>query len=81
MTNKKAALELPPIELLRAIKMLSSQVYFLPLNSICAIHVCSCIVRTCLFVYSASMLVRGCGCMYNCTTPFFGYNTKSIDLK
>ena len=71
MTNKKAALELPPIELQRAIKMLSSQVYFLPLHSRCAIRVCSCIVRL-------------CSCVDVCiidTTPFFDYNTKLIDLK
>jgi len=70
MTNKKAALELPPIELQRAIKMLSSQVSFLSLNSIRVIRVCACIVRLCFCVVHACIIV---------TIPLFC--CKSIDLK
>jgi len=61
MTNKKAALELPPIELQRAIKMLSSQVSFLSLDSICVIRGCACIVCLCFCEVDARIIV---------TTPF-----------
>lgn len=69
MTNSKAALELPPIELQRAIKMIPSQVSFLSMNYLRAMHVCTCIMRL-------------CSCVDACIIDtLFGRNAKSIDSK
>jgi hypothetical protein len=69
MTNSKAALELPPIELQRAIKMMPSQVSFVSANYLRAMLVCTCIVRL-------------CSCVDACIIDtLFGFNEKSIDSK
>jgi hypothetical protein len=69
VTNSKAALELPPIELQRAIKMMPSQVSFLSKNYLRAMPgpVYTCLVRLCSHVDA---------CIID---TLFGCNAKSID--